>query len=259
MKRYDFLLLSYLVLLISCNSAENNHQDKKADSILTTTESPNLTSDTAQTTAARAAYSKIIKIDYEKNREILDILPLIPDSTMASWEWKKEERKEMVSSIAAQNQFTDTTENFNTISKVTPNYFETGVVDGVWTASLYKVSENHYILITNDIVGDGNKINAFEVKDRHITSLNLNNVIGANPGKLLLKDNSEKCKSVISEEEMGMFTYDFSDPSLISISSYYLNKKANSDCFKGNEVILKFDKNLKRFKFVKINWRNFKS
>ncbi|WEK18258.1 MAG: hypothetical protein P0Y49_15815 [Candidatus Pedobacter colombiensis] len=258
MRTHYALLLNCLVLFASCNSSATDQQGKKGDSLHTTIESAAAPNNTLQTAATRAAYSKIIKIDYQKNKEILDILPLLPDSAMATWEWKKEEREGMVRSLADNNQFADTTENFNTITKLTPNYFETSVVDGYWTASLYKVSENHYIVITNDVQGDGYKINAFEVKDQQITALSLDNLIGANPGNLLLKNNSEKCKSVISEEEMGMFTYNLSNPNLISISCYYLTKKANSDCFKGNEVILKFNKNLKRFDFIKVDWRNFK-
>ncbi len=254
---YSFLLC-YLILISSCNFSETNRQNENSGINDTLIKPAAPAKDALQTTQARARYSKIIKIDYQKNKEILELLPLIPDSAMASWEWKKEEREEMVRSIAANNQFTDTTENFNTIVKLTPNYFKTGVVDGSWSASLYKVSENHYIVLTNDMVGDGNEIKAFELKDKQIVPINLEELIGSNPGNLLLKNNSEKCKSVISEEEMGMFTYDFSDPVLVSISCQYLTEKADNTCFKGNELLLKFNEKSKSFDFVKIVWRNFR-
>lgn len=256
MKIYYTFLLSYLILLASCNSAETDQQANKSDSLRNTVESATLPNEKLQTITVKAKYSEIIKIDYLKNKEILDILPLLPDSAMASWEWKKEEREGWVRSLAANNQFTDTTENYNTINKLTPNYFETLVVDGLWTAALYKLSENHYIVITNDIVGDGYDINAFEVKDQQIQAISVDNLIGAKPGNLLLKNNSEKCKSFISEKDMGMFTYDFSDPDIIRIYCYYLTKKESSACFKGNEVTFKFNKDLKRFDFVKTSWRD---
>ncbi|TKC65436.1 hypothetical protein FBD94_02465 [Pedobacter hiemivivus] len=257
MKTHYFVLLSFLILLASCNSAETAQQGEKSDSVHNTIDSAAVASDTLQRTKARAKYSEVIKIDYQKNREILGILPLLPDSALATWEWKKEEREEMLRSLAANNQFTDTIQTYTAINKLTPNYIEINVVDGNWTASLYKLAENHYIVITNDMVGDGNDINAFEVKGQQIQAISVDNLIGAKPGNLLLKNNSEKCKSVISEEEMGMFTYDLSDPSIISVSCYYVNKKENSDCFYGNEVFLKFNKDLKRFDFVKTGWRNF--
>lgn len=255
-------MLSCLIGLVSCNSAKTDQHDKNSDSVHNAIETAVVPGDTLQTTAARAVYSEIIKIDYQKNKEILDILPLLPDSAMRTWHWSKEEREGMVRSLAASNQFTDTTKDYNTILKLTPNYFHTGVVDGSWTACLYKVSENHYIVVTDDITGDWNEINAYEVRGQQITAISWDQMIGKKPGDFLLKNHSKPCKDVLYEDEeggqeIGMFDYDFSDPSLLSVSCYYV-KKANSDCFYGNEVILKFNKDSKRFDFIKTNWKNFK-
>ena|GEM_PF-3769064 len=262
MKLSSFFMLSCLAVIVSCNSAETDQQDKKSNSMHNTIESKIVSSDTLQTTSARGAYAEIIKIDYQKNKDILDILPLLPDSAMRTWDWSKEEREGMVRSLAASNQFTDTTKDYNTILKLTPNYFETGVVDGSWTAALYRVSENHYIVVTNDITGDWNEINAYEVEGQQITAVSWDQMIGKKPGDFLLKNHSKPCKDVLYEDEegnqeIGMFYYDFSDPNLLSVSCYYV-KKANSNCFHGNEVILKFNKDSKRFDSLKTNWKNFK-
>ncbi|TDQ06190.1 hypothetical protein [Pedobacter metabolipauper] len=252
MKKFYPLLLGSLLLLGACKFPNSIKSSEPNDSLQTRIDSAEISNDISEAPADKAVYSKIIKIDYQENQSILNILPLLPDSSMASWGWKKEEREGMVRSLATSNQFTDTTENYNTIRKVTPHYFETQVVDGVWTASLYKVSENHYIVITNDMVGDGSDVNAFEVKGKQITALSMDHLIGADPGNLLLKNSNEACKSLL--DDYGMFTYDFSDPNLISISSSYFTKKANAECFNGNEITFKFNPKIKRFDLVKTSW-----
>ena len=228
MKNYYLILLSCLTILVSCNSTEKKTDQSNSDSIEQETDSAALQSITPQP-GEKAVYAEIIKIDYQKNKEILDILPLLPDSAMASWQWSKEEREGMVRSLAANNQFTDTTKDYNTITKVTPNYLSTSVVDGYWTAALYKVSENHYIVVTNDVVGDGNQIYAYEVQDQQISAVNWSQMIGKKPGDFLLKNSSAQCKKALYEDEegdqeIGMFSYDFADPNLLNISCYYLNK-----------------------------------
>lgn len=253
MKKHYFILLSHLVLLASCNFSETDSQGKYPDTIGSKINATNTLKDTKRAEVS-TGYSKIIKIDYQNNKEILDILALLPDSAMTNWEWKKEERKEMVRSVAGSNQFVDATENYNTIRKLTPNYFETSVVDGLWCLSIYKVSKDHYIAITNDIAGDGNEIKGFEIEDQQVNAINVKDLIGKNTENFLINNGNKECQSVSSEETMGMFTYDFSHRNLVSISCYAA-KKADSTCFKGNELTLKFNANSKRFEFNKMVWR----
>lgn len=249
-----FSIFLGLMTLNSCQQTDSSDAKQVIDSVKqekdTTTNTDNLDKDAVKP----ALFSKKITIDYNENKEILEILPLLPDSAMRSWEWKKTERLELLQSVKTQNYYIDTTKDYNDILVVTPNYFETQVVDGVWRVAAYKITENNYIIITDDVVGDGNDLKAFELKDQKLTALSMKSLLGDYLDTFLIDSNSEKCKTLF-EENQGFFDYDLSEKNKFIVYSTYLKKKENESCVKGNRLNFVFHAELKKFELEKAIWK----
>lgn len=84
------ILLSLLILfLFSCKKNEEKDESK-------------ITNQKAQDTVKvetgnnDIAKPDTLKINYLEHKNLLNILTLVPDSSMGSWEWKKEDRIEYV-------------------------------------------------------------------------------------------------------------------------------------------------------------------
>ena len=174
---------------------------------------------------------------------------------MGSWDWSQKDRIDMVNYIKENNFVIDSTEMFLNIKYVKPNTFGMSIVDGFWTLSIYDIDFNTQIIITNDIVGDGNSFTAYQLKDKKLEILNLNEVFGDYFSRLL-KNKSEECTNLLYENEIT-FDYDFSHPEFIKISSWYLHK-LETDCFKGNTIILKLNKSNRKFETTEILWEENK-
>lgn len=252
------------ISLLSLNSCDSSHNDKtiiKADSsLIDSAKEADLIPETTKVInpehsaekTAQQQFSKTIEIVYQSNKDILKVLPLLPDSTMGSWEWTKKERQEFVQSVQANDQFIDTTANYNNIQQVKPHYFLTQVVDGVWSVTLYEIKKNHFIVITDDIVGDGNDIMAFDWENGSLAPIPLENLLGRNYPELLLSSASNACKDLL--EENAMLSYNLDVINKLTISSPMLNKKDHGSCCKGNTMYFTFNPKLKKFDLYKITW-----
>ncbi|MES2829989.1 MAG: hypothetical protein V4687_17665 [Bacteroidota bacterium] len=250
-------LLVISLFILACNSPAGNNNSKAADSANVFNDTAVVTNDDNElspSSSEESSYAKIVKLDYQENAEILNILPLLPDSSMGTWKWEKNERSAMVNSLINTGQFLDTTENYNTITKLTPNYFQTQVVDGLWSASLYKIAEHNFVVITSDVAGDGYFNNAYQVIGKEIKELQMSDLFGKDPEHLLLRITNEGCRKLILDNSLR--NYDFSDSLLVRISSSYFTKKDNGDCLVGNELIYKFNRSTKKFDFLKTHWRS---
>jgi len=200
-------------------------------------------------------YSDTITVNYKENKKILDILTLFPETNMGSWDWSQKERIDLINEIKQNNFFVDTDPLFLNIKYVEPNTMGLSVIDGFWTLSVYDIDLNTKIVITNDIVGDGNSFTAYKLKNQKLEILNLDTVFG-DYFSGLLKNNSEECASLLNENEIT-FDYDFSHSEFIKISSWYLHK-IETDCFKGNTIILKLNKSKRLFETKEILWEENK-
>ncbi|OAD44551.1 hypothetical protein [Polaribacter atrinae] len=195
-----------------------------------------------------------ISVDYLKNKKLLDILKVLPESTMRSWEWKKVDREKTVSFIEKNNFIIDTTEMYNNIKYIQPNTIGIQVVDGFWTLSIYQFEENDFFIVTNDIVGDGNDIQTFNFKNNELTPTKMINWFNDFDSKLLLK-NSTECIELLEDNQLT-FEYDFRDKNMIKISSWLLNKNESKGCLKGNSINYKLNKSNKTFDITIIYWKN---
>jgi len=200
-------------------------------------------------------YRDTIDINYNKNKGILDILTLFPETNMGSWDWSQKDRIDLVNDIKINNFIIDTTEMFLNIKYVKPNTMGLTVVDGFWTLSVYDIDSNNKIIITNDIVGDGNSFETYELKNNELKIVNSDILFGDYFSKLL-KNNSQECKDML-EDNMITFDYDFSNPEFIKISSWHINEEENQ-CFNGNTITLKLNKSKRLFETYNILWEENK-
>ncbi|GAA4113939.1 hypothetical protein GCM10022393_13180 [Aquimarina addita] len=200
-------------------------------------------------------YSDTIVVNYKDNKKILDILTLFPETNMGSWDWSQKERIDLVNEIKKNNFFIDIDPIFLNIKYVEPNTIGLSVIDGFWTLSVYDIDLNTKLVITNNIVGDGNSFTAYKLKNQKLKILNLDTIFG-DYFNSLLKNNSEGCASLLNENEIT-FDYDFSHPEFIKISSWYLHK-IETDCFKGNTIILKLNKSKSLFETKEVLWEENK-
>ncbi|OXA87300.1 hypothetical protein [Flavobacterium hercynium] len=231
------VLFSFLVLLvISCNKKE---QQQNA-----TTQDPNVTTqDTAETNETKK--QDTLRIDYAEHKNLLDILTLLPDSTMRSWGWSKKERIEFVKEIQKNKFTTGAPEHFSSIKLAQPNTIEIQVVDGLWIFSIYKIKPNNYIVITDDIVGDGNDLLAFEYKDGVLEYIPFENVFDNFLTALLINKDDKNCIDLLEENNIG-FQYLFTGTKKIEIANLSLTE-GNNECFKGNSLNYEFNPALKKF------------
>jgi len=109
-----------------------------------------------------------VEIDFEKNKDLLDIILLLPDNAFSSWDWKIDERIKRHNEIKTNNYYTDDNPDFFTQKYFEPSKAGFSIVDGFWSISIYKTTENTFIVITDDKVGYGNTLNFFEVKTNTI-------------------------------------------------------------------------------------------
>jgi hypothetical protein len=238
----------FLLLLISCNNkkAENNTLKENNNSLKTKVKNVQIDQ--------KVQFSDTIKINYNENKEILEILKLLPNKTMASWEWTKNEREEMVQSISRNNYFVDTTPNYNNIKYIKTNIIGTQVVDGFWKMSIYKIAPNNYIVITDDIVGDGNDLMSFEYKNGTLTEIEFSSLFNGLQKKLLKNPDEKDCSELL-EYNLLTFDYDFDQKQNVTISSWFLKKGEHENCFKGNILNYKFIPELKKFDLQSITWK----
>jgi len=236
------LFLSFLVLLvISCNKKEQQQNIEAKDQNVTAQDTTEISDTKKQDT---------LRIDYAEHKNLLDILTLLPDSSMASWGWSKKERIEFVKDIQKNKFTTGAPEHFSSIKLAQPNTIEIQVVDGIWIFSIYKIKPNNYIVITDDIVGDGNDLLAFEYKDGVLEYIAFENLFDNFLTALLVNKDDKNCIDLLEENNIG-FEYLFTGTKKIEIANLSLTE-GNNECFKGNSLNYEFNPALKKFELKTI-------
>ncbi|MES2811247.1 MAG: hypothetical protein V4670_02150 [Bacteroidota bacterium] len=245
------LLIIFLTLtIISC---KNQTQDKTStDSELKDT----IKTDLVKNEKKLDSKNKV-EIDFIKNRDLLDIILLLPDTAFSSWEWKLEDRIKWYNEIKTNSFYIDKNPDF-----FNQKYFEQtragfSIVDGFWSINIYKTTENTYIVITDDIVGEGNELNFYEVKANRIKEYLNEKLIFSDFKELLkMKNADENCNEKFEELSDPIFEYDFSIKNKIEIeSSWYLTEENYSNCLTGNALLYNFNPQNKKFEIEKIYWK----
>lgn len=199
-------------------------------------------------------YSDTIAIDYSKNKKLLNVLKLLPESTMRSWKWSKKNRIKTVEFIKKNNYLIDSTKMYNNIKYIKPNTLGIQVVDGFWTLSIYEFNENHSFVVTNDIVGDGNDIQTYVFINNTLTPTKMINSFDKFYSDLRL-NNTTKCIEFIEDNPLS-FNYDFSDKNIVTISSSLTASKGLENCLKGNSIKYRLNKEQKIFDIEEVYWKS---
>jgi hypothetical protein len=202
-----------------------------------------------------------IAIDFKKNKDLLDIILLLPDSAFPSWEWKLNDRIKWYKEIEENNFYIDENPDYFNQSYFEPNKAGFTIVDGFWSINIYKTAENSYIVITDDIVGDGNSLNFFEVKSNKIKKyLDEKTIFSDFIEQLKKKENTENCVEKFEELNDPIFEFDFISKNKVEIeSSWYLTKEKYENCLIGNAIVYNFDPETKKFEIEKIYWKEKKN
>ncbi|WP_019039732.1 hypothetical protein [Psychroflexus tropicus] len=251
MTNYKIIILLILAIgIYSCNSKVKSNSSEKSIQ----NETP-ISIEPINETKKEIKYSDTIYINYIENKTLLNILKILPETTMESWEWSKKDREKTVEFIEENNFIIDTTEMYNNIKYIKPNTIGIQVVDGFWTLSTYDFGENNYFIVTNDIVGDGNNIQTFNFSNNELKPSKMVNWFGEFEYNLLLSSDSTKCLEFLKENE-NTYDYDFSDKNIITISSWLISKKESETCLKGNTIKYKLNKENRTFDIIDIYWKD---
>jgi hypothetical protein len=194
--------------------------------------------------------SDTIRINYQDNKELLEILKLIPDKSMGSWEWSEADRTEMVEYVKTYNYFVDTDKTYNNIIDIKPNFLKIQVVDGSWIMSIYRIGIEHFIVITDDIVGDGNDLFFYEVKSGELTEIEKTSFENSMISDFLLDKNNNECMELI-KDNLSLFDYNFENEEKIIVKSFFTE---DEHCLKGKELIYRFKQEKKTFELESIRW-----
>jgi hypothetical protein len=251
--KYYINLLIFLIFLSCQNSSKTEKETKEKNEVdfsQIMKKSPNLNPKQINPKDIDTIY-----IDYLANIKKLEILTLLPDSCFDSWKWAKEERKIFEKSIKTTGYYIDSTPFYNTVDKAKNNYFGTHVVDGYWEFAIFNSNES-YIVIVNDKVGDGDVIFVYEYKNKELKDITKNFLNILSPENYLKnKTNSLNCLGELEEDFKVLFEYNFENINKVEIDgSWSINEKEHSKCLDGNYIALTFDKNTKTFK-EQIKWK----
>ncbi len=245
-----FLILFLALTLISCK----NETQEKITATSETTDT--IKSDFVSPKEKIDSKNKVV-IDFNKNKELLDIIILLPDSIFSSWEWKLNDRIKWYNEIKTNNYYIDNDTRFFNLKYFKPTEAKFSIVDGFWSINIYKTEENSYIVATDDITGNGSNLHLCEVKANKIKKYFNENQMFSDIEELLKKKNTTvDCNEKFEELEMPLFNYDFSNKNKIEIeSSWYLKKDEYNDCFNGNSILYNFNPKTKKFEIEKVYWK----
>lgn len=244
------LILLLILTIISC-------KNKTQDTVSTTSNSIDTLKVESLENNPKLNSKNKIGIEFEKNKDLLDIILLLPDSAFLSWKWKLEDRVKWYNEIKANNYYTEESPDFFKQKYFEPTKAGFTIVDGFWSINIYKTSEKSYIVITDDIVGDGNSLNFYEVKSNVIKKYLDEKTIFANfKEQLKKKENVENCDEKFEEMNDPIFEFDFTGKNNVEIeSSWYLTKENYENCLIGNAILYNFNPRTKKFEIEKIYWK----
>lgn len=245
MKQLIFIILT--LILLSCENKTLNEVSitSKLDDTLNVEKSENIQNSV-----------KKVAIDFILNKDLLDIILLLPDNAFPSWEWKLSDRTKWYNEIKENNFYLDDNPDYFNQKYFEPNKAGFTIVDGFWSINIYKTAENSYIVITDDIVGDGNSLNFFEVKSNKIKKyLDGNTMFLDYIAQLKKKEKTENCIEIFEELDDPIFEFDFTSKNKVEIeSSWYLTKENYENCLNGNAVVYNFNPETKKFEIEKVYW-----
>lgn len=239
------LLLLFAAFSVSCNTKTSEDT------------SPESLEQYAQTEEKTTEDSLNVLVDFEKNKLLLDIILLLPEQAFDSWTWKPEDRKSWYNEIKKNDFFVDYDLLFFNLIYLEPYKARFQIVDGTWSINLYAANDKSYIVVTDDVVGDGHDLNFFEYKSGKLTSIDSKNSVLVDYLSYIKKptDAGNGCGD-LDEPDYIYFNYDFSNQNTVEIeSSWYFTQQEYGNCLNGNALICRFNPDTKSFDLDKVYWK----
>ena len=203
--------------------------------------------------AAKKVDGKKVRVDYDANKELLEILCLLPDSAMASWEWKAIERRRWVDDIKTKGFVLDTSETVMNVKTIKPHFLDYQVVDGTWKLAIYKFGPRNRLVFTDDVTG-GHDINIFLFDGKQLQARP--DFLQALRVALLPADAADDCAGTWAED-FPFFDFDCSRENSLLVTMPPIDRVSNDQCLIGNKVT--FGISGDGFKVEKAEWLEVKA
>ncbi len=202
----QILLVAIIIFSVyCCKSDPNKNVDQKKSDV------ENIS---GQDNTPETSEYDTIRLNYSEHADILTALTQVPDSSMRSWKWTKNERQQFVKSFQKDGFFVDTNPNYNDIIEITPNSLKTRVVDGSWVLTVYRMDQKNKIIITNDIVSGGNDIMAFRSHQNELVTTDFNDLIPEFYEAFVSQKDSSCAKQVLGSNYFALGDYEFKNDGL---------------------------------------------
>lgn len=231
----SYIAIALVLLLFSCSQKENSAQKISSDTIVKADKTGN----------PKENHKKIV-VDFDENKLILEILAKLPDSVFSSWEWTKKDRGDMVQSIRKKGFYIDKDNFYNNIQTLNPHYLLTQVVDGSWNLWLSKISDNSYLVITDDVVNDGDEIYFFEYKNKELNALERQLYFNEFIDAIKSQSKNNECQNLVAEN-LQLLDFDFSKENIITINVDFLTDEKDKKCFNKTNFAFGFNSKTKSF------------
>lgn len=152
----------------------------------------------------------------DSEKILLEIIAALPDSAMgSSWDWPRSERALMLNLALQHGYILNSDRIFNVKRIMDSTHFSTQVVDGYWEIKAFEGALSDYVVLTHNIVGDGDEFFAFRYTDVGISSIPLPNLIPSNYSSAFFKsDKPAECEIELDDYFVTGLTYAFNGDTL---------------------------------------------
>ena len=133
-----------------------------------------------------------------------------------------------------------------------PIYIDSGLISKTDLLSSH-IRAKRVCIVTNDIVGDGNDVQTFNYINNELKPLKMINWFGDFKYRLLSK-NTPNCIELLEGYQLT-YDYDFTDKNSVEISSWLITENESENCFKGNSIKYKLNKENRTFDIVDVYWK----
>ncbi len=232
MKHLFYLCAFIAFAFIACNGGNSYKGSNQSDN--------NTTPDT-------------VRLDAVKNRDMLIILSILPDSITKTFPWTREQRRNLRAQLDSQKYYLDSAHHFSQLKKFENNHIEFGSKDNSFSMTAYQIRDGHYVILAKDEIEGKQTINAYELYKNSAENMPLNEILGKYNYMFLKDASSQSCLGMFYEKN-PIFDFDIADPSIVIIKLKNYSESDSKDCIKGNELSLRFNVRTHPFDVAGIKW-----
>ncbi|MHA4895697.1 hypothetical protein ACXZ1K_13170 [Pedobacter sp. PWIIR3] len=194
-----------------------------------------------------------VRLDAVKNRDMLIILSILPDSITKTLDWTRADRYKLRQQLDSQSYYIDSAHIFSNLKKFENNQIAFDTDSGDFTMTAYQISDGHYLILCKDDIDGKQYLTSHEVYKNTSAVMDLDLSVGKYKYIFLKDASSATCLGMFYEKNPE-FDYDITDPSILKIKLKNYSQTDSKDCLKGNELTLKFNQRNYPFDIIGIKW-----